>query len=97
MSSFFARVILEIEPKGDLYVFVEGLYSMTGDMPDISKISELAARRNSVLVIDDAHATGTIGRDGRGAAGTRRHSFAMSWRGFAVGFFPRRRPRANSI
>jgi len=60
---------LKFDSKGDLYVFVEGLYSMTGDVPDMVAISEIAAQRNSVLVIDDAHATGTIGEDGRGTSG----------------------------
>jgi 7-keto-8-aminopelargonate synthetase-like enzyme len=59
---------LQVDTKGDVYVFVEGLYSMRGDIADIAAMSEIVALRQSMLVIDDAHGTGTIGYDGRGAA-----------------------------
>jgi glycine C-acetyltransferase len=59
---------LEVDTKGDTYVFVESLYSMRGDIADIAAIAEIAALKQSMLVIDDAHGTGTIGYGGHGAA-----------------------------
>jgi 8-amino-7-oxononanoate synthase len=60
--------VLQAETKGDVYVFVESVYSMRGDIADIAAIKQIAAQRQSMLVIDDAHGTGTIGSTGRGAA-----------------------------
>lgn len=53
-------------PGGDRFIFVEGLYSMRGDVADIPSIYELAKRHNALLVVDDAHGTGTLGATGRG-------------------------------
>jgi 8-amino-7-oxononanoate synthase len=49
-------------------VVVEGVYSMDGDVPDLAGIVGLRARHDFVLMVDEAHALGTIGRTGRGIA-----------------------------
>lgn len=54
------------DATGDVYVFIEGLYSMKGDKAPIQKIHELTFKSNALLVIDDAHGTGTLGESGRG-------------------------------
>lgn len=53
---------------GDSFLFVEGLYSMHGDIADVEAIQKVAARIEGFLVIDDAHGTGTLGATGRGVA-----------------------------
>jgi 7-keto-8-aminopelargonate synthetase-like enzyme len=55
-----------LDRNGDQYLFVEGLYSMRGDYSDPTAIHQLAAKTASILVIDDAHGTGTMGPTGRG-------------------------------
>jgi len=54
--------------RGLVWIAVESLYSMDGDGPNIQELEELAARRDAILVIDEAHATGVLGPQGRGRA-----------------------------
>ena len=53
---------------GRVWIAVESLYSMDGDGPDLAELDALASRREAVLVIDEAHATGVLGPGGRGRA-----------------------------
>ena len=53
---------------GRVWIAVESLYSMDGDGPNLAELDELASRREAVLVIDEAHATGVLGPQGRGRA-----------------------------
>lgn len=54
--------------KGHPWIAVESLYSMDGDQAPLSELAELAARHDGFLVVDEAHATGIFGPDGRGLA-----------------------------
>ena len=54
--------------KGHPWIAVESLYSMDGDMAPIAGLAALAARHDGLLVIDEAHATGIYGPQGRGLA-----------------------------
>jgi 8-amino-7-oxononanoate synthase len=54
--------------EGRVWIAVESLYSMDGDGPDLAELDALARRRDAVLVIDEAHATGVLGPCGRGRA-----------------------------
>jgi 8-amino-7-oxononanoate synthase len=47
-------------------IAVDGVYSMEGHIADLPKMAELANRFKVVLVVDDAHGLGVLGRDGRG-------------------------------
>jgi len=47
-------------------VVVEGLYSMDGDIAPLDKIYELTKKYNAWFYVDDAHATGVLGENGRG-------------------------------
>lgn len=49
-------------------IVVEGLYGMDGDTPDLSGLIKLKRRYNAWLMVDEAHATGALGRTGRGIA-----------------------------
>ncbi|MCK9911447.1 aminotransferase class I/II-fold pyridoxal phosphate-dependent enzyme, partial [Microbacteriaceae bacterium K1510] len=46
----------------------DGVFSMDGDIAPLPGIVELAERYDAFVMIDDAHATGVLGRDGRGTA-----------------------------
>jgi 8-amino-7-oxononanoate synthase len=49
-------------------VATEGVFSMDGDLAPLPALLEVCERHGAVLVVDDAHATGTIGVSGRGSA-----------------------------
>nr|WP_269586370.1 aminotransferase class I/II-fold pyridoxal phosphate-dependent enzyme [Roseibium sp. Sym1] len=49
-------------------VVVEGVYSMDGDIPDLPKLIELKRRYQTLLMVDEAHSIGVLGKTGRGLA-----------------------------
>jgi 8-amino-7-oxononanoate synthase len=54
--------------RGCVWLAVESLYSMDGDLAPLDAYAALAARHDAVLVVDEAHATGVHGPGGRGLA-----------------------------
>lgn len=48
------------------FVVVESLYSMNGDIADLTAISALCEKYHAHLIVDEAHATGVIGVKGEG-------------------------------
>lgn len=48
------------------WVIAESYYSMDGDGPDLPKLAELCRIHDAQLYIDEAHAVGTFGSQGRG-------------------------------
>jgi 7-keto-8-aminopelargonate synthetase-like enzyme len=49
-------------------VAVDGVYSMDGDLAPIAEMTKLAHEADAVVLLDDAHGTGTLGPRGRGTA-----------------------------
>lgn len=54
--------------KGRAWLSVESLYSMDGDSPNLAELLTVADRHDAMVVIDEAHATGVLGPQGRGLA-----------------------------
>lgn len=48
-------------------VATDGVFSMDGDIARLDKICDLAERYDAMVMVDDCHATGFIGKTGRGA------------------------------
>jgi 7-keto-8-aminopelargonate synthetase-like enzyme len=47
-------------------VAIDGVYSMSGALPPLAGLNDVARQHNAVLYVDDAHGTGVLGRQGRG-------------------------------
>jgi len=47
-------------------VVTDGVFSMDGDIAKLDKICDLAEKYDSLVMVDDSHATGYIGKNGRG-------------------------------
>ena len=47
-------------------VATDGVFSMDGDLAKLDQIVQLAERFDAAVMVDDSHATGVIGRRGRG-------------------------------
>jgi len=47
-------------------IATDGAFSMDGDLAPLDKICALAERHDAVVMVDDSHATGFIGKGGRG-------------------------------
>lgn len=47
-------------------IATDGVFSMDGDIANLAKICDLAETHESLVMVDDSHATGLIGKSGRG-------------------------------
>jgi 8-amino-7-oxononanoate synthase len=53
---------------GQVWIAVESVYSMEGDVAPLVAFAQLAAEQDAILVVDEAHATGVFGPRGAGFA-----------------------------
>jgi 8-amino-7-oxononanoate synthase len=54
--------------SGQVWIAVESVYSMEGDVAPLTALSDLAVDQGAILVVDEAHATGVFGPNGKGLA-----------------------------
>ena len=47
-------------------IATDGVFSMDGDMAKLDQVCDLAEKYDSLVMVDDSHATGFIGKTGRG-------------------------------
>lgn len=62
-----AQVLRRTEGRRRIIV-VDAVFSMEGDIADLATIAELAGRHGCRVYVDESHALGVLGPDGRGAA-----------------------------
>ena len=55
-------------------VVTDGVFSMDGDIAPLKAICDLAERHDALVMVDDSHATGFMGKNGRG---THEHAGVM--------------------
>src|SRR4029078_9371024 len=57
---------IQNEP-GHKLVITDGVFSMDGDIGPVDKLAALAEKYGAIMMVDDAHASGVLGRNGRGS------------------------------
>jgi glycine C-acetyltransferase len=63
------ELLLEIQHEpGHKLLITDGVFSMDGDIGPVDQLAALAEKYGAIMMIDDAHASGVLGRNGRGSA-----------------------------
>jgi len=60
------RQIAQASGYNRAIIVTDGVFSMDGDIAPLPAICEVAERHNLILMVDDAHGEGVLGRGGRG-------------------------------
>ena len=71
------RSLLNSSHVGRKLIICDGVFSMDGDVCDLPAIVALAEEFDAIVLLDDAHGTGTLGQTGRGTV----EHFGVSERG----------------
>ncbi len=51
---------------GKKLIITDGVFSMDGDIAPLPELCDVAEKYNCIMMVDDAHASGVLGRNGRG-------------------------------
>jgi len=62
-----ARAILrDLPPAQKKLLITDGVFSMDGDLGPVAELAAVAEEYGAIMMVDDAHASGVFGRNGRG-------------------------------
>ena len=59
--------LLQAKDARTRLIATDGVFSMDGDIAPLDRITELAKRHDALVMVDDSHATGFVGKRGRGS------------------------------
>jgi glycine C-acetyltransferase len=60
------RIIKDLPPAQRRLLITDGVFSMDGDLGPLPALCDLAQETGCIMMVDDAHASGVFGRNGRG-------------------------------
>ncbi|MBV6459571.1 MAG: 8-amino-7-oxononanoate synthase/2-amino-3-ketobutyrate coenzyme A ligase [Fimbriimonadaceae bacterium] len=60
-------ILTKTQSFGKRMIITDGVFSMDGDIAPLPQIVELAERHNAFVMVDDAHASGVLGKNGAGS------------------------------
>jgi glycine C-acetyltransferase len=61
------KILAELDSlTGRKLLISDGVFSMDGDIGALPALAEAAEKHGAIMMVDDAHASGVLGRDGRG-------------------------------
>jgi glycine C-acetyltransferase len=55
------------DQPGRKLIITDGVFSMDGDIGPVDKLAPLSEKYGAIMMVDDAHASGVLGRNGRGS------------------------------
>ena len=63
------EILKELQHEtGHKLVITDGVFSMDGDIGPVGSLAYLCEKYGAIMMVDDAHASGVLGRNGRGSA-----------------------------
>ena len=85
------RLLEQHQTDGLRLIVTDGVFSMDGDVAPLQELADLAEQHQALLMVDDAHAGGLLGQQGRGTVDfcdvTGRVAIQMGTFGKALGSF----------
>ncbi len=66
MESKLREAAGSIGADGQVWVITDGVFSMEGSLADLPAMRKLCDQHGAMLVVDDSHGTGVLGKTGRG-------------------------------
>jgi 7-keto-8-aminopelargonate synthetase-like enzyme len=63
------KLLMELPAGSDPLIITDGVFALTGKIAPVAEIFRLAVKFNAKLIVDDAHATGILGKNGLGTPG----------------------------
>ncbi|MFL2573987.1 MAG: glycine C-acetyltransferase [Flavobacteriales bacterium] len=58
--------LIESQPQRNRVIVTDGVFSMDGYIAQLDKICDLAEKYDALVMVDDCHSTGFVGKTGRG-------------------------------
>jgi glycine C-acetyltransferase len=59
-------IVRDLPPSQRKLLITDGVFSMDGDLGAVPELCEVAEEYGAIMMVDDAHASGVFGRNGRG-------------------------------
>lgn len=60
------KILRDLPPAQKKLVITDGVFSMDGDLGPVAELAAVSEEYGAIMMVDDAHASGVFGRNGRG-------------------------------